>query len=276
MHPLEEALTKAFAGQRASSLLVYKSIARRYVAHTQAHGTAPQSLRGFFGALSVRTRKRYFEVLGRLYEYALTAGTVQSNPLEGLESDFAFEEPRDVTPPLTPAEVDRFLVALGAASGWKQIRDRALCGLLLETGLRLGELLRLQPGDVQTVEDQLRITAGTRAKRRTLVVSEPARTWLAAWIETRAALCPKAKLLFIATKEADPLVASTVYRRVGAVFKQAQIERASGKGPQALRSTFAMRQLEVGRATSVIGARLGHVRIESTQALVDELTRVVR
>lgn len=72
------------------------------------------------------------------------------------------------------------------------IRDRALLALALRGGLRLGELLDLEPRDVDALT--VRIRHGKGDKPRPVAIDPATRQFVQAWLDRRAQLIGRALL----------------------------------------------------------------------------------
>ncbi len=70
------------------------------------------------------------------------------------------------------------------AKGEQGIRNRALVGLLLDTGMRLGELAGLSPADLE-MEDRLLKVTGKGNRSRRIPFSEASAQNLAVWLKVR-------------------------------------------------------------------------------------------
>jgi integrase/recombinase XerC len=89
---------------------------------------------------------------------------------------------RRSVPSLTPSELRALFEGVNGTRD--SIRDRAILLVLLDTGLRLGELVRLSVGDVDLIEGRCRVM-GKGAKERVVPIGGRTRRALRAWIVTR-------------------------------------------------------------------------------------------
>ncbi len=177
---------------------------------------------------------------------------------------------------LEPAEVRRLLRAAKA-----HVRDYAILEVLLGTGIRVGELLHLQVGDV-TVRDRsgcLIVRAGKRNAYREIPLSRDVRHALLAYVQQTHPDAPNPRAaLWIGA--AGPLTQrSSVLRLLSKYALQAGLPHIS---PHMLRHTFATRYLAAnpddirGLAHLLGHASLDTVMRYTTPSLADLCHRMER
>ena len=133
-------------------------------------------------------------------------------------------------------------------------RNRALIGVMLDTGALVTEVLALRRSEIQLdgPVPAVRI-AGTRARRSP--ISERTRADLAALLER---LGPQHKQVFYGYSKAGPNAERLTARGVEALFKGwARHYGASALKPRVLRHLFVMRSFMEGRTEAEIMAALG-------------------
>ena len=146
------------------------AIARRWLLATQSSRSRPLAPNSMAGR--VRTLRAFGGWLQRELQ-------LDAHPLAGLPIPMV---PDVLVPSLTPPELRALLE--GANSTHDPIRDRALLVLLLDTGLRLGELVRLSVGDIDLIEGRCRVM-GKGSKERVVPIGGRTRRALRAWVVTR-------------------------------------------------------------------------------------------
>jgi integrase/recombinase XerD len=172
---------------------------------------------------------------------------------------------RAVVSYLTDTEVDALLAAPDTTS-WLGRRDHALLLLAIQTGLRVSELIRLTPVQLQlTGPAHLRCT-GKGRKERVVPLTRQTATVLRAWL-TEQAGNPTDPLF--PTHRGEPLSRDGVERLLARHTSTAtgQCPSLHGKtvSPHVLRHTAAMRLRAAGADISVIALWLGHEGIETVQ-----------
>jgi len=143
-------------------------------------------------------------------------------------------------------------------------RDQAIVHTLLETGLKVSELVRLRRDDVvlRTRDGYLRVRPerSSEGRGRTVQLGRIARRALRRWLGTRT---DEQDSLFLG--ERGPLSANAVQRIVRKYCRQADVPVS----PTTLRHTFAAAFLHAGRGDLTdLADLLGHDCIETTRLYV--------
>lgn len=148
-------------------------------------------------------------------------------------------------------------------------RDRAIIEFLYATGIRVGELVKINLKDIDFREKLVRVT-GKRKKQRIVPFGEPALQALMHYLhETRPAFlneCPPAERDLQAVflhRRGGRLTTRSVGRMIDKYIKQcADIHNIS---PHSLRHSFATHLLDQGADLRDIQELLGHARLSTTQ-----------
>lgn len=207
-------------------------------------------------ALRIRSVKRFFAWLEE-------TGRVLLNPADRLE------EPRKPSrfpvTVLTEEEAEKMLV-VPDTSTTTGLREKAVLEVLYSTGIRLGELLALQPEDVDFEGGVVRVNQGKGAKDRVVPLGDAASRCLKAYItQGRPYLMPKdreEKHLFL-SHYGTPLSGVLVERMVRWAARRAGIERQVT--PHTLRHTCATLMVRHGAPIQAVSLLLGHTDLTSTQ-----------
>ena len=171
--------------------------------------------------------------------------------------------------PLPRAMTTQEVVALLAVID--DVMDRAIFLVLLRTGIRLGELLRLTVADIDLAQATLLIRLGEKNGRgRVVYLSEDALQALSGWLRERQRF--NVKPLFF-TRRSQRLCNQTVEEHFRCYLKAAGIHRHHTV--HSLRHTFATELLNVGVPITTLQELLGHVSITITQryARVSDITK---
>jgi integrase/recombinase XerC len=228
---------------------VDRTLLRRYVAFLSARRYAKRSI-----ARKVSALRRYFRWAARTEHIPLDPSSNLSAPRgEG-------RLPRV----LRQEELSALLDAPGGATDAETVpirsRDDAVLELLYGSGLRVGELCSLDPGDLDL--DRGRATVwGKGGKQRILPISEPAvvalRTWLVGPREALVAGRPDDGALFV-NRRGHRLTPRDVRRLLDR-------RATSPTHPHALRHTFATHLLDGGADLRAVQELLGHADLSTTQ-----------
>jgi integrase/recombinase XerC len=218
---------------------------RRYAAVSHGAGLGPRSIqRRLSGARS-------------FLKYLVREGALDQNPGVGVSA------PRAARRLPATLDVDQ-MGSLLAIKGDDPVivRDRAMLELLYSSGLRLGELVGLDLGDVDLADSMVRVT-GKGRKTRLIPVGRQAREALQAWLKVRAGM---------AAIEERAIFTGVRGGRISPRSVQARVKhwaRRSGLGqrvhPHLFRHSFATHVLESSGDLRSVQEMLGHANISTTQ-----------
>jgi integrase len=246
----------------------------RFLVAFAAEGRSPETLRAYRGvlklwersgldpvswlaaqegkvALSSRCQRGW--VLRRYCRWAAENGLAETDPMANVHLRRA---PLQPIRPLSDGEVDRLLAACQVP------RERALVLVLLETGIRIGELLRLRPVDIDLAEGTLYVLGKGQKVRQValglasaaalaeLLTAKPAR----AGKPGRHDFMPSAARIF-------PMTHSAIYKVLQAVAVRAGVQ---GVHPHRFRHTFANMFLARGGDIGDLRVLLGHTNFQMT------------
>ena len=142
-------------------------------------------------------------------------------------------------------------------------RISAIIELLLQTGIRIGELSKLKTNDVKYSNTgkpgELSVPAGESYPERTVPLNKAAEAALKKYIEVR----PKTKedTLFV-TKTGRPLLVRNIRTAIDRYFRIAGIRNAKVND---LRHTFVAHHLMSGTSLVLVSKLAGHKRLATTE-----------
>ena len=181
-------------------------------------------------------------------EFAVSIGWLSYNPFSGVE------------------RADQVELAVNGArtDAWKSqaLRDQAIILLMVQAGLREGEVCALDVQDVEINERSGRVTIrrGKGDKRRQVPLNAEVRRAVKAWLEDSGRV---AGALFV-SKHGSRLGVRSVQRMVSELARRAGVEAT----PHSLRHSFAKRLLDEQTPLTVVSKLLGHSRLETTARYV--------
>jgi integrase/recombinase XerC len=216
--------------------------------------------------LGRRSQGRALAALRSMFRFACREGVLKSNPAAAVRTPKA---PQRLARHLRPGEIEPLLEAPAASDpdAALAVRDRALFQLLYATGLRVGELVSLDWGDLDIAAQVLRVL-GKGGKERMVPFGRPAadalRAWLAAWdgVRKNADSSPVHEPVFL-NHRGGRLTDRSVRRLLDRHVEAAGL--AAGVHPHTLRHTFATHLLEGGADLRAIQELLGHSSLATTQ-----------
>lgn len=220
----------------------------------------PRRLNGDTAPVSGQTLRNAWTALKSFYRWStFNVGTAN------IMADGLIPRPKAVNEerqPLTADEVRRLLAsiqprrAVRPKSGTRylrDLRDRALILLLLDTGIRSGELCTATISDLHLKSGQLDVL-GKGAKRRRVLLGATTRAAMWQYLQERSdGGEPTAPLM--AALNGSPLSVSWLSKHLGALGDKAGVEDCH---PHRLRYTFAIQYLRNGGDVFTLQALLGH------------------
>ena len=220
-----------------------------FVRELMASGRAPRSV------------ARIVACVRGFYRFLLFDGHVAANPADDLRAPRSWPAlPRF----LSTADVDLLLdqpdttTAIG-------IRDRALIELLYATGLRVSELVSLQPNDLHLDAGYL-TCLGKGDKERLVPIGSAAVEWVRRYRKSArsALLGPRTSArVFVNARGGVRLSRVGFWKKLKQYARQAGLPR--DLSPHVLRHSFATHLLERGADLRSIQTLLGHADLSTTQ-----------
>lgn len=137
-------------------------------------------------------------------------------------------------------------------------RDLVMVDLLASTGMRVGELIRLDIDDVD-IQGRECIVTGKGNKQRPVYFDARTKLHLAAYLESRKDGNPA---LFVSLNgRAQRLSVCTIEKRIKVLGEKAQVGRVH---PHKFRRTLATHAIDKGMPIEQVQKLLGHSKIETT------------
>jgi site-specific recombinase XerD len=138
-------------------------------------------------------------------------------------------------------------------------RMSAIIEVLLQTGVRIGELANLQVSDVDLVKKKVYIRPYESRDARTIPLNPAAAKAVEEYLEVR----PRSDnpTLFL-TKTGNPFLVRNIRTAIDRYFKIAGIENAKVND---LRHTFVVHQLQSGTPLTYVSKLVGHKRLSTTE-----------
>ena len=244
------------------------------------------TIREFLGSLYQRSNRkssvaRKLATLRSFLKYLSAQGAIQANPAKIVASPKLENRLPDY---MTIDAVTNLIEAPQTDTDFGK-RDRAILELLYGAGLRVGELVGLNLGDVSLNEGLVRVV-GKGRKERLVPFGRSAMEALEAYLRVRG---NRVKARTVRSKEGAPAaeavflnfrggrltsrsVGNLVDRHVGQLSQRLKVH------PHTLRHTFATHMLSAGADLRAIQELLGHESLSTTQKYthvsVEQLIRV--
>ena len=215
------------------------------------------------------TVARKLSALSSWYDFLVRLRAIPANPVSGADRPRVSRD-HSSTVGLSPQEVDALLAAAEADTGPMAARNRAVITLLADLGLRVGELVSLDIGDLGQERGHRTVRfvgKGGRARRRALTPG--AAHALDAYLAARAAAeqVPPDQLtgpLFV-TASGARLDRHAVFRLVRRLARAAGIPAWAKLSPHSLRHAFATTARAEGVPLEDVQDAMGHADPRTTR-----------
>jgi site-specific recombinase XerD len=248
----------------ASTIVAYnKDIAQlsdflKGLSKEQIHEITKEDLEAFLSKMSgngytPKSISRKLNSIRTFYRFLKNAGYAVEDPsLKVAHPRYQLAAPRILTP------IEYRALRDAARS---DARMFAIIELLLQTGIRIGELANLRLSDIQ--KNQLHVAPFEKHEERMVPLNPKAAEALNKYLEIR----PKAGSdhLFI-TKSGKPFLIRNIRTSVERYFRLAEIKNAKVND---LRHTFVAHHLKHGVSLILISKILGHKRISTTERYLE-------
>lgn len=140
-------------------------------------------------------------------------------------------------------------------------RMAAIIEIFLQTGLRIGELARLELDDIS--EREIHVRAYESHSERDVPLNQPAKRALDRYFEVRPKT--KSRAVFV-TKTGRPVLVRNIRASISRFFRIAGIKKATVND---LRHTFIVHQLSSGTSVTTVQRLVGHKRLSTTEKYLD-------
>ena len=212
----------------------------RYIDHLLAKRVSP------------KTVTCHLQTIRLFYEYLITE---EQMPVINPITKVSIRLPKPLPRHLKDDQVHKFLSIITDA------RDRAMCMLMLRSGLRVEEVSRLTVDAIEFGRSRLFVAQGKGGKDRVVYVSKDASAALETYLTTRAS---KARRVFLVQKgplTGTPLSVRGIQKRIEYYARESKVKVSC----HSLRHTMATQLLNADADISTIQDLLGHTHITTTQ-----------
>jgi integrase/recombinase XerD len=242
---------------------------KRYFAHLRTT-YQPKRFNGDTSPLSEATIDNHWKTIRGFYNWAETILSINRPDLELQRPKY--ESPQIV--PFSEDEVKRLIAGAEYTQVIKQSgntyrikrpnaeRDKAIILILLDTGIRLGELHRLKVGDVNLDNGEIYVRPyrdGRKSKARTVYLGQRAKQAIWKYIAKEQSTPRQDRELF-------ELKASSIRLIINRIGANARVGHAH---PHRFRHTFAIEYLRNGGDVFTLQRLMGHRTLDMTQRYLD-------
>lgn len=219
---------------------------RRFVAQLHGKGLGGKSL------------ARMLSAWRGFYTYLIRDHHYTNNPCSGLRAP---KSARNLPHTLSPDEAVR-MVDIPTGDDALSLRDKAMFELLYSSGLRLAELIGLNPDALEFNEGTIRVT-GKGNKTRIIPLGSQAIIALQHWLTVRSSFAKADEPALFISRNGVRISARSVQLRMKEWGLKQGI--ATNVHPHLLRHSFASHVLQSSGDLRAVQEMLGHASISTTQ-----------
>jgi len=204
---------------------------------------------GRFSHLSPESRHRYHREVSCFFNWLQTMGYIEQSPFAHIKK---VRLPQKIVQPFSPDDVLR-LLAWCDPSTPAGARDRAVLLTLLDTGIRVGELVKVELTDLDLEAQRLRILYGKGNKQRVVAFGDDCRSALLHYLESYRRYRPGP--LFVSMFRKQPLQPNAVKQMLRRLGRETGIPKVHA---HRFRHTFATWAIEQDARELDVQYLLGH------------------
>ena len=211
----------------------------------------------FIEGLGAKSIQRRLSAIRSFMNYLLREGMIKNNPAEGVKTPKA---PKKLPGILDIEQINQLLDIQDKDP--VSLRDKAIMELIYSSGLRLSEIVHLNPIDLN-LSDKTLTVIGKGEKTRMLPVGNEAIKSLKMWLSCRNELAnPEEEALFVGSR-GNRLSRRSIQSRIKHWARKNGIQQ--DVYPHLLRHSFATHMLEASGDLRAVQELLGHKDISTTQ-----------
>lgn len=213
---------------------------------------APHDLRQFMLALrkkdySAQYQHNIYRSVRTFLNFCVTEGIITESPLTKMRAP---KMPIHEITAFTKEEIDAIIKACETE------RDRTICRVLLDSGLRLSELLKLNVGDIDLATGAVKVKEGKGQKDRTVYIGAKTRRQVHRYLAERDPKPGPQSAMFIGQRHPiHRLTVSGLTQIMGRLADATGIKHCSC---HTFRRTFALNCLRNGMNVYVLARLMGH------------------
>jgi len=211
----------------------------------------------FIEGLGAKSIQRRLSAIRSFMNYLLREGMIKNNPAEGVKTPKA---PKKLPGILDIQQISQLLDI--QETDPVSLRDKAIMELIYSSGLRLSEIVRLNPIDLNLSDKSLTVIR-KGDKTRMLSIGNKAIKSLRSWLSCRNELAnPEEEALFVGSR-GNRLSRRSIQSRIKHWARKNGIQQ--DVYPHLLRHSFATHMLEASGDLRAVQELLGHKDISTTQ-----------
>lgn len=204
---------------------------------------------GSFAHLSLESRHRYHREVSCFFNWLQTMGYIEQSPFAHIKK---VRLPQNIVQPFSPDDVLKLLSCCDPSTP-TGARNRAVLLALLDTGIRVGELVKLELADLDLETRRLRVMHAKGNKQRVVAFGDDCRKALIHYLESFRRY--RSGPLFVSLKRKRPLQPNAVKQMLRRLGRQTGIPKVHA---HRFRHTFATWAIEQNARELDVQYLLGH------------------
>ena len=206
---------KSIVGYRSCLSIFFKFLEERTISPLEVNNHVLKEFLDYLLSerrIKYKTVKEYFSALSAFYDYLAFEGIVSSNIVLPFRKRYlrrykdGFDDPERRL--LSVKEMSRLVNSI------MDPRDKAMAVLLAKTGIRRGELIRLDVGDINWEDYSITLKPTPKRSNRVVFFDDECAIVLKRWLRVREKLNPKTSALFISYNTLDRLSRNGVWNAI--------------------------------------------------------------
>jgi integrase/recombinase XerD len=246
-------------GKSEVTLRNYRYSMQRFLRFLETSGTTdsrPQILNylASMTTLQPSSRNRFFRQTKSFYNWAVANKRLDSNPFDGIKN---IRIPESIREPFSTSDIQK-LVAATSGSSDREIRDRAIVMLFVDTGIRLSELAGVSYEDVDFTSRRITVKKAKGGNSRVVAYADQCAEALDSYIKIRT---ESIGLLFWKATSYRSLIPGSPLTAVGvrqAMIRIGIIAEVLHVYPHRFRHTFATWMIKSNAREIDVQHLLGH------------------
>lgn len=217
-------------------------------------------------SINVDDIENYKNYLALKKKYSKSSQYLAIKAVKLLYKSRNIDPPLNLTTPKRSRKMPNFLTQREAKklldAAREDLKTLAMVSLLIYTGIRVGELCKIDIDDLNLEERFIRIRSGKGDKDRIVIIPDECASTLQEYLLERYKVQSRTRSFFVSTKRTR-FDTSSVERIIRNLGKKAELDRKVT--PHVLRHTFATTVLRNGGDIRFIQQVLGHASVATTQ-----------
>jgi len=247
-------------GKSQFTIVAYKKDLEQFTGYLTSHekndirDVTKENISGFISHMiqnnyAKKSASRKLNSIRTFFRYLKNEGDINQNPA------FEISHPKYVQVP--PRILTKIEYRALRDFSKEDSRTYAVIEILLQTGLRIGELANLMLEDIK--KDSLVVRPYGKGKERIVPANRIVQAAISNYLKARG---ESSSLYLFITRTGNPLLIRNIRQIIGRCFREVGIENATVND---LRNTFIAHQLAGGVSVEYIAKVVGHRRLSSTE-----------